>query len=383
MLLSTIKMNPFAIYFPQFYPTATNDKAWGSGFTDWALVANANMKDSWQRRAPMAGYYDGSSSYVHSRQMQEVKSAGLEGFAIYHYWFYTHQELNAFERTLLSSQASDSIELPWFLIWATESWSKRWLANPDVLIHLTTTPTYHEIETHCDHLAICFSHPTYTQWHNKPLFVFYNLAHFSEPESVVVRYREAMLRRGFDMAVAHFIKNPFDLSFCSFTDASYLFEPRLFFSSKKFMRNGVAKYALNVTRKFFSASVIESFHIVMDRLQKSGVTYSVDSFLTYMNSPERKSWLTALGHPWQDVLSPGWNNTPRYGDRFTALASLDASTFEGLVSKTLRNGDLPPLINAWNEWTEGAAIEPCAYLGQNYLDAITSAVRNHASVRVN
>ena len=31
---------------------------------------------------------------------------------------------------------------------------------------------------------------------------------------------------------------------------------------------------------------------------------------------------------------------------------------------------LPPLINAWNEWSEGAAIEPCAYLGTRYLDAL-------------
>lgn len=50
-------MKPFAIYFPQFYPTKTNDDAWGAGFTGLALVANSNLRDAWPRRAPATGFY--------------------------------------------------------------------------------------------------------------------------------------------------------------------------------------------------------------------------------------------------------------------------------------------------------------------------------------
>jgi hypothetical protein len=371
-------MKPFAIYFPQFYPTATNDKAWGAGFTDWALVANANMRNAWPRRAPAAGFYDGGAPMVHARQMDEAKAADLGGFAVYHYWFYMHQELNAFERSLLANATSDTT-LPWFLIWATEGWSKRWLANPETLIHLSTAPTQNEIESHCDHLAICFAHPVYMRWRGKPLFVWYNLGHFDQPESVVVRYREAMLRRGFDMAVAHFVKNPFDLSHCAFTDASYMFEPRLFFGSQKVTRGGAAKTTLNMIRKVVGTVGTEALLVAMDRMQKSGTTHPAARFLAYMDSPARAAWIAAAQQPCQEVLSPGWNNVPRYGARFTALETLDPLIFGKLVGEALRKCDLPPLLNAWNEWAEGAAIEPCAYLGRSYLDAVTAAVRADAA----
>lgn len=366
-------MKPFAIYFPQFYPTTTNSKAWGAGFTDWTLVSNANMRNIWPRRAPAAGYYDGASPLVHARQMGEAKAANLGGFAIYHYWFYTHQELNAFEQTMLTKATSEE-SLPWFLIWATESWSKRWLASSEILINLSSEPTEYDIELHCDHLATCFAHPTYTRWHEKPLFVWYNLGHFDRPESVVNSYRSAMLRRGYDLAVAHFVKNPFDLAYCAFTDASYMFEPRLFFGSLKATRGNAAMLLLSIIKKTVGAACAEMLLVALDRMQKSGSSHSSAHFLDYMRSPERAAWVASAQQPCQEVLSPGWNNSPRYGDRFTELQPIDPFIFGNLISDALRKSELPPLINAWNEWSEGAAIEPCAYLGKNYLDAITAAI---------
>lgn len=371
-------MKPFAIYFPQFYPIQTNNDAWGAGFTDWALVANSNLRESWPRRAPAAGFYDGASPQVHARQMAEALDAGIAGFGVYHYWFYTHQELRAFEASLLGAAAS-APSIPWFLIWASEGWSKRWLAKPDVLIHLTAAPDQRAIEQHCDHLATCFSNRLYLRWRGKPLFAWYNLGHFDAPEAIVVRYREALQRRGFDVAIAHFVKNPFDLGYSAFTDASYLFEPRLFFGSQSTLRGSRSKAALNAFRKALGSSGAESLLVAMDRLQRSGNTYPAERFLSYMASPERSALLTATTGTRQEVISPGWNNTPRYGRRFTALQPLDPASFGALVRAAMATNDLPPLLNAWNEWAEGAAIEPCAYLGRSYLDAVGRAVADHTA----
>jgi hypothetical protein len=136
---------------------------------------------------------------------------------------------------------------------------------------------------------------------------------------------------------------------------------------------------LNVLRRILGQSGAESLMVAMDRLQKSGTTYSASKFLSYMSSMERAALLAATKKPWQEVISPGWNNTPRYGNRFTALQPLEPLSFGTLVREAIHKSDLPPLLNAWNEWSEGAAIEPCAYMGKNYLDAVSRAVTDAAS----
>ena len=364
-------MTPFAIYFPQYYPTITNDRAWGSGFTDWTLVANANLRNSWDRRAPERGFYDGSSRLVHQKQIVEARAAGLGGFGVYHYWFYSHQELSAFEETLIQrDDKSDGFS--WFLIWASEGWSKRWIGDATQLVTLTAEPTTTDIQRHCDYLATCFQQPSYWKWEGKPLFVWYNLGHFINPERVVLSYKEQLSRRGFDVATAHFVKNPFDIQYSKLTDASYLFEPRLFFGSRTAARGNRSKKAMDFCQRLVGRGNVEKLLILIDRFQRTGTTYSAADFLSYMASAERLSLVSTSDRPVQEVISPGWNNTPRYGNRFTALECLTPEAFCKLVQRARNAGMLPPLINAWNEWSEGAAIEPCAYLGRSYLDAVTA-----------
>lgn len=363
-------MKPFAIYFPQFYPTPTNDAAWGHGFTDWALVANANMRGLWARRAPRRGYYDGSSRAVHLSQIQEMRSFGLGGLALYHYCFYTHQELNAFENTLLASDASQV--QPWFLVWACEGWSRRWLGDPATVVSLTAKPSDDEIERHCDRLAACFSHEAYVRFNGRPLFVWYHLDHFASPADVVDRYRRALGRRGFDVLMGHFVKNPFDAQHGATVDFSYLFEPRLFFGMRRVGRGSRAKQAYEVFKRVAGDRLAQKTLMLLDRFQQRGLTYDAQDYLRYLDSSERRQFVSAIGGEVQEVLSPGWNNAPRYGERFTALADVPAAAFGELLRAPSRS-DLPLLINAWNEWSEGAAIEPCAYLGTRYLDALGSA----------
>lgn len=360
-------MKPFVIYFPQFYPTATNNHAWGHGFTDWSLVANANLRDLWARRAPQRGFYDGASPNVHQAQIDEMKHFGLGGFAVYHYWFYTHQELGAFESTILTRGPG----LPWFLIWASESWSKRWLGDPTPILRLTEAPTDADIGNHCDYLAKCFECSDYLRIDGRPLFIFYNLSHFKNPEGILAHYRMAMKQRGHDVCLGHFIKNPFDVQYSRLVDITYLFEPRLFFGMQRNGRGGAAKLIYDVVKSVLGEAVLSRLMLLMDRVQQRGTTYDAKLFISYLQSEERAAVIRSVQGPVQDVLSPGWNNTPRYSERFTAMESIDAQVFSRLLMESSdRCKLLPPLVNAWNEWSEGAAIEPCAYLGTRYLDAI-------------
>ncbi|MGC3982213.1 MAG: glycoside hydrolase family 99-like domain-containing protein [Steroidobacteraceae bacterium] len=123
-------------------------------------------------------------------------------------------------------------------------------------------------------------------------------------------------------------------------------------------------------QKWLGEDALGKLFVWLDRVQKNGTTFSAADFLDYMSSEARKQWVMSIGKQVQEVVSPGWNNTPRYGNRFTALECLTPESFAALVGDALSNAVLPPLVNAWNEWSEGAAIEPCAYFGTRYLDAL-------------
>jgi hypothetical protein len=358
-------MKPYSIYFPQFYPIPTNDKAWGVGFTDWTLVANANLRERWSRRAPLRGFYDGADSLVHSAQMEEMVASGLGGMAVYHYWFYTHQELSAFEQTLLNG--GDRNDLPWFLIWASEDWSRRWLGDSSRILTLNNEPSRADIELHCHYLLACFERPSYFRWCDRPLFVWYNLDHFKFPEKVIKQYRECFQALGVEVAMGSFLKKPFENKYSTLTDVTYLFEPRLFFHQQRLVRS-VAKPILDVSKRLFGENVVRRLLISTERVRK-GRIFSAQEFLDYWRSQERLELISSLPGSIQEVLSPGWNNTPRYGEYFTALEDIRPEYFSELINTAkLKNPSLPPLINAWNEWSEGAAIEPCAYFGRRYLD---------------
>jgi hypothetical protein len=364
---SSHRKPPFAIYFPQFYPTTTNDKAWGHGFTDWMLVANANMRQQWIQRAPLRGFYDGASPDVHQAQITEALSAGIGGFGVYHYWFFTHQELAAFERTLLNNA---NAKVPWFLIWASEGWSRRWMADPTELVHLSNSPKLSDIQRHCDYLAHCFASSNYFHIDGRPLFVIYNIGHFSRPHGLLEIYRHELDIRGFKPYIVQFVRKIFDSEYTNIVDGSYLFEPRLFFSFKKGASGARSKYARDMMARAFGERFISKLLVLMDRATATGQTYTTEDFLSYLNSEKRSAFRASLTGEIQEVISPGWNNAPRYGTRYTAMQNLDPSDFSRLVWSATGASRLPPLVNAWNEWSEGAAVEPCAYLGRRYLDAI-------------
>ena len=363
-------MQPFSIYFPQFYPTPTNDHVWGKGFTDWVLLANSNLRiDDGDRRAPARGLYDGADPVIHHAQIAEMQAHGLGGIGLYHYWFHSHQELGAFEQTLLAG--NDATAMPWFLIWATEGWTKRWIGDHTTIVGLDPDPDQTLVEAHCRHLARCFENPAYFRWQGRPLFVWYNLAHFTHPARLLDRYRAVLRNHGFDVAMANFVKNTSDIALCAHTDASYVFEPRMFFNMGRSDRGTAARFVFDRAVSLLGADKANRLLVGTEKLtQREGRLFRADAFLAYLASDARAELLRGIAREVQEVISPGWDNAPRYDRRFTALESLSGSQFGALVAAASASGTLPPLINAWNEWTEKAAIEPCAYLGTRYLDAL-------------
>jgi hypothetical protein len=365
------ELKRYAIFYPQFHQAKVNDVAWGYGFTDWVLVATANAFDYWKRRAPAVGYYDLSKSEVVSAQFYTAARSGLDGFGIYHYWFEDGLELGAVERYL--SQSALPANFGYFFIWANESWSKRWAGkDTEILKYVSTSPSREQVSDHVQYLKPFMESASYTMVLSRPLFVIYRPEFFRDPVYTINCYRDEFNRAGLNPLIGYYLKSASDAGYSNIFDFCYLFEPRLFFNF-----SGLRKYHLihSVFRGIIRSvdySKAENWSEFAGKILNRGAkSHTFASFLRYYNSQERKNLIGSIKCPIQNVLLSGWNNAPRYRDRFTEVQVPNRAQFSAMLNTSLNDTscsrNIPMLCNAWNEWSEGAAIEPCSYLGDQLL----------------
>jgi lipopolysaccharide biosynthesis protein len=93
------------------------------------------------------------------------------------------------------------------------------------------------------------------------------------------------------------------------------------------------------------------------------------------------------------TVMPGWDNTPRRPDDARIFINASPEIYEvwlrEVVERTVeerRTDERLVFINAWNEWAEGAHLEPDQRFGLQYLRATSRALTNarggHRSARI-
>jgi hypothetical protein len=360
-------MRRYAIFFPQYYPVAVNNLAWGYGFTDWSLVATANAFNYWQRRAPACGFYDLSiGEHIHAR-FEAAAGVGLDGFGIYHYYFDDGSELDAVESYLLRNNISAGMN--YFYIWANENWTTRWVGGDIRLLkELSRDPQRSAIAAHVTYLVRLMESPHYTRVNKRPLFVFYHPDHFLNPSTVVDSYREEFQHAGINPLMGFFVKNFSEVRHSRYFDFLYLFEPRLFFNSHGLRRNARAVQMFQQVGRIIPPRITTAMaELVTRSLNRADSNYSFSDFLHYYSSSARQQLIHSSSCPVYEIVTCGWNNAPRYRQRATSLNVPTTQEFLAMMkiaSSTSTTDELAPLMcNAWNEWCEGAALEPCSYLG--------------------
>jgi hypothetical protein len=364
-------MKKYAIFFPQFHQVRVNDLAWGHGFSDWALVAAANAFDYWKRRSPACGFYDLAKASDVQARFDAAAGASLDGFGLYHYYFSDGPELDAVERYLYKSRPPAGFQ--YFFIWANENWSRRWAGrNTEVLKTVPSAPGRKQVADHVRYLKPYMQSESYTSFANKPLFVIYRPDVFRDPAATLDLYREEFARAGIFPSIGYFVKDVSDAGYSGVFDFCYIFEPRAFLNFSGIRKNRIAGQVFKKALQFLPDEKAEMVSERAIRLINRGARrYSFASFLAYFGSNDRKALLHLLECRVQNVLTCGWNNAPRYRHRFTELEVPTPEQFSAMLELSLRDDrcsrTLPLLCNAWNEWSEGAAIEPCMYLGDGLL----------------
>lgn len=375
-LLHDEQLKVIAFYLPQFHAIPENDAAYGKGFTEWTNVRKAEPLFSGhnQPRVPLHGdYYSLTDVNVMIRQAQMAREHGVYGFCYYHYWFKNGKKL--LEKPVERMLEEPRVDIPFCLCWANENWSKRWDGGNNEIIMEQDYGGEEEWRTHLQYLARFFADPRYIRVNGAPLLLIYRPELMPDCQRWAAFMKKEIKVMGFPgLAIAVQYPNYYlDGGRAPCFDYFVEFEP-LFTRYEEVVleKNPVRKAARRLKHAVPLADRL------IDRLRgRSGGGAPSPVIRDY-----DKDWQTILARDLSDPrIIPGgfvdWDNTPRNKNGMAyryADPALFRRYFSRLAAAAAGRKERCVFINAWNEWAEGAYLEPDEKYGFGYLDAIRDAV---------
>ena len=358
---TSIMTDVIAFFLPQFHPIAENDAWWGKGFTEWRNVTRARpaFPGHIQPRLPAElGFYDLRVPETRNQQAELAREHGVSAFCYYHYWFNGRRLL---ERPVEGVLKSGEPDFPFLLCWANENWTRRW----DGADHEILMAQHYSAEDDLDHiraLAPVFADPRYYRFQGKPVFLIYRTEIIPDIKATVERWRNEAVRLGLGELFLGRVE-----SFDGETDPRSL--------GLDFAVEFAPRWRLTPSREFGEGirATLRRRGLLVDGYVRNSV-HSYEALMRAMLArPDAQ-------YPLSRCACPSWDNTPRRPTGATIMHGATPELFEKWVSSLLANptlvdgAPLPVFVNAWNEWAEGAHLEPCSVFGRGFLEALRSAV---------
>lgn len=342
-----------AYYLPQFHPFPENDEWWGKGFTEWTNVGRGTPRfvGHYQPRIPRDfGFYDLRDPSVLPRQVSAARAAGLFGFCFYYYNFNGKRLLDA---PLEDFLARREIDFPFCLMWANENWTRRWDgADAEILMRQDYRDA--DVESLIDDLARHFKDPRYIRVEGRPLLFLYRADVIPKTRQALAKWREIFARRHNEdpwifMAQAFGNNDPTVFGF----DGAIEFPPH---------------------KIVVGANVVNSECRVFDSSFAARVYRYKDVIEAAMGEPPPT-------FPLIKTVFPSWDNDARRQGQGLTVTDSTPRLYSEWLDRAIRFATAYPFrnerfvcINAWNEWTEGAYLEPDVHFGGAYLNATARAI---------
>jgi hypothetical protein len=348
-------VKPICFHLPQFHRIPENDRWWGEGFTEWTLVRQAQplFPEHHQpnRPHPEIGYYNLLDPQVRKKQGELARDHGVFGFCYYHYWFEGKKLL---ERPLELMLQDGYPDIPFCLNWANETWSRRWYGTANTVLQPQEYGDESDWREHFAYLCRFFRHPNYIKVHGNPVFLIYRIGHSHVLGDMLRLWRREAVAAG--LPGMYFVSvlggSPDSCLVLHEIDAVCEFFPPYLWSLGV---TGAARQGMIVQ------TVEEAWRAILQVCKVHPVQYR-GAFHSWDNTPRRPQG--------QGVLY--LNATPKAYEAF-----LDEQ-----IRRVVDDVDLPEsflFVNAWNEWGEGACLEPDEHWGRGYLEAFRSAVNRSAA----
>ncbi|MFZ2540215.1 MAG: glycoside hydrolase family 99-like domain-containing protein [Gallionella sp.] len=370
-----------AMYFPQFYAIPENDAWWGKGFTDWENVKTASPQydGHYQPRVPLnKNYYDQARLETLRRQIDLAKQYGVYGFCHYHYWFDGKQLLEAPTNLIMGSK---DIDFPFCLSWANETWTRRWDGRKHhVLIQQTHPPTRESWKRHYDYLIKAWSDPRAIKVNGKPVFVIYRPNRIEKIDEMLAFWRELAQQDGLPGLYFIFQKQGelASTNCLNSFDALFQFQPFEAINSPTYNRKSIRHSPLFTLVLALPERYQDMLRDVRAKFSKALTLHDYETAWRQVVAIRPDQKLTTFPGAFVD-----WDNTARYKNRATVYRGASPESFHKwffMLVDTLPQRKLPEnfiFLNAWNEWSEGAYLEPDERYGYQYLDAVKKVLNSH------
>ena len=354
-------MEVIAYYLPQYYPFKENNEWWGEGFTEWVSVKQSSkiFKNHYQPHVPSEfGYYDLKEIEVMKKQAEMAKQYGVYGFCYYYYWFGGKKLL---EKPLENLLSETEPSFPFCLCWANENWTRRWDGlDQEVLISQDYEDGW--VENYFNDILPFLKDERYIKVAGKPLLLLYRIDNIPDSVNVIHKWKQMAKEEGLagiHIAGIQYIGMSPDVPITFGADASVEFPPHMGLSE----------------RSLVDPSSIE------------GISEDFDGHIEdYRNAMINYTSRESVDIPWYRTLMPAWDNTPRRKFKSHIYINSSPELYEEWLSYIVDyshcapNGKSIMFVNAWNEWAEGAYIEPDTKYGRQYLEATSQALRGYIPV---
>ena len=308
-------------------------------------------------------YYDLSNKEDVTWQASLSKESGVYGWGIYHYWF--NNETNLLTKPAEIIYENADIDINYFYAWDNGNWKRSWSnvkggnawapamentkehKGPEILVPyiLGVEPDW---RNHYDYLLPYFRDVRYIKKDNCPLFTIF---HYSqEIEQMCFCWNKWAKEDGFDGI--HFIFRYSKSEEVKGDFTYFKYEP---------IYSGWSNLSLK-------DRILLKFRKIINRCELN--TYTYDSV-----------WKSILRNAKKDVSScmyhgafVSYDDSPRRGLRGIEVTEANAQKFsmyfKQLIDISAEQGKEFIFLTAWNEWGEGAYLEPDKSNGNSYLQAL-------------
>ncbi|NDC63134.1 MAG: glycosyltransferase, partial [Planctomycetia bacterium] len=349
-----------AMHLPQFHRIPENDRWWGEGFSEWTNVRRGRpfYEGHQQPHVPHAdiGYYDLSDAGVLERQASMARAHGIHGFCFYYYWFNGRRLL---EKPLDEMLRTGRPDFPFCVCWANENWTRNWDGlDSDVLI--ASRETADDDLGFIRDLLPLLRDPRYIRVEGRPLVVVYRVGNLRQPARTAETWRRICREEGIGeihlCCVWSFdTQDPRRIGF----DSAMQFPPLLVPGENLAAADPAGNEAAGLrTAQGFEGAILDYRRAMRWCLRDLPAGFTV----------------------FRGVM-PSWDNTARRMERGTSWINATPQAYGRWLREAVARTcfEQPPerrllFINAWNEWAEGAYLEPDERLGYRRLAETKSAL---------